>query len=55
MRRHSINTHEPEFIWSRNRLVLEKEALKQNLKKIISKPDTATKPNDKTNANDQGS
>ena len=28
----------PDFIWNKNRLVLEKEALKQNLMKVISKP-----------------
>ena len=27
-----------DFIWNKNRLVLEKEALKQNLMKVISKP-----------------
>jgi hypothetical protein len=47
MVKNNINIHEPEFIWNRNRLFLEKEALKQNLKKVISKPEPATKPNDK--------
>ena len=28
----------PDFIWNKNRLVLEKEALKQNLMKVINKP-----------------
>lgn len=55
MVKNNINIHEPEFIWNRNRLFLEKEALKQNVKKIISKPEPATKPNDKTNANDTDS
>ncbi len=55
MLKNNINIHEPEFIWNRNRLFLEKEALKQNVKKIISKPEPATKPNDKTNANDTDS
>jgi hypothetical protein len=31
----------PDFIWNKNRLVLEKEALKQNLMKVISKPNKA--------------
>ena len=28
----------PDFIWNKNRLVMEKEALKQNLMKVINKP-----------------
>ena len=28
----------PDYIWNKNRLVLEKEALKQNLMKVINKP-----------------
>ncbi len=28
----------PDFIWNKNRLVLEKEALKQNMLKVINMP-----------------
>jgi hypothetical protein len=28
----------PDYIWNKNRLVMEKEALKQNLMKVINKP-----------------
>jgi len=28
----------PDFIWNKNRLFLEKEALKQNMMKVIGKP-----------------
>ena len=28
----------PDFIWNKNRLYLEKEQLKQNMMKVISKP-----------------
>ncbi len=28
----------PDFIWNKNRLEMEKQALKQNLMKVISKP-----------------
>jgi len=28
----------PEFVWNKNRLVLEKEALKQNMMKALQKP-----------------
>jgi hypothetical protein len=35
------NGHDPkvhDFIWSKNRLFLEKEQLKQNMMKVINKP-----------------
>jgi hypothetical protein len=28
----------PDFIWTKNRLVLEKEALKQNMMRVLHKP-----------------
>ncbi len=38
MKRNGWDPKVPDFIWNKNRLVLEKEALKQNLMKVISKP-----------------
>ena len=38
MRKNGWDPKVPDFIWNKNRLVLEKEALKQNLMKVINKP-----------------
>jgi hypothetical protein len=38
MKKNGWDPKVPDFIWNKNRLVIEKEALKQNLMKIISKP-----------------
>ena len=38
MKKNQWDPKVPDFIWNKNRLVLEKEALKQNLMKVISKP-----------------
>jgi hypothetical protein len=38
MKKNTWDPKVPDFIWNKNRLVLEKEALKQNLMKVISKP-----------------
>lgn len=38
MKKNGWDPKTPDFIWNKNRLVLEKEALKQNLMKVISKP-----------------
>lgn len=38
MKKNGWDPKVPDFIWNKNRLVLEKEALKQNLMKVISKP-----------------
>ena len=38
MKKNGWDPEVPDFIWNKNRLVLEKEALKQNLMKVISKP-----------------
>jgi hypothetical protein len=38
MKKNGWDPKQPDFIWNKNRLVLEKEALKQNLMKVISKP-----------------
>ena len=38
MERHNYDMKMPDFIWNKNRLFLEKEALKQNMMRVISKP-----------------
>lgn len=38
MKKNGWDSKVPDFIWNKNRLVMEKEALKQNLMKVISKP-----------------
>ena len=38
MERNHFDTKTPDFIWNKNRLFLEKEALKQNMMRVISKP-----------------
>jgi len=35
MARNGIDTLVPDFIWNKNRLYLEKEALKQNMLKVL--------------------
>ena len=37
MKRHGFNTKTPDFIWNKNRLVLEKEQIKQQMLKVIEK------------------
>jgi hypothetical protein len=37
MKRHSFNLKTPDFIWNKNRLVLEKEQIKQQMMKVIEK------------------
>jgi hypothetical protein len=49
------NGHDPkvhDFIWSKNRLFLEKEQLKQNMMKVINKP-TAKKADDEEAGEEQ--
>lgn len=41
MERHNYDMKTPDFIWNKNRLFLEKEALKQNMMRVISKPANA--------------
>jgi hypothetical protein len=43
MERNHFDTKTPDFIWNKNRLFLEKEALKQNMMRVISKPTGAKK------------
>jgi hypothetical protein len=38
MKKNGWDSKTPDFIWNKNRLVMEKEALKQNLMKVINKP-----------------
>jgi hypothetical protein len=45
MKRHGINPKQPDFIWNKNRLVLEKEAIKQQMLRVLNKPiKKATEP-----------
>jgi hypothetical protein len=37
MNEHNISTSVPDFIWNKNRLVLEKEAIKAQMMKVIKK------------------
>lgn len=38
MKRHGFNPKQPDFIWNKNRLVLEKEAIKQQMLRVLNKP-----------------
>ena len=38
MERNQFDTKTPDFIWNKNRLVLEKEALKQNMLRALQQP-----------------
>jgi len=38
MERHKFDPKVPDFIWNKNRLFLEKEALKGSITRVISKP-----------------
>jgi len=57
MERNAFDTKTPDFIWNKNRLFLEKEALKQNRMKVLNKPAGAagpTKTGTKEEGQDQG-
>lgn len=43
MSRHEIDTKVPDFIWNKNRLVLEKEAIKRQMMNVINKKQGALK------------
>ena len=43
MERNGFDIKTPDFIWNKNRLVLEKEALKQNMMRALQKPINNTK------------
>ncbi len=38
MKKNGFDPKLPDFIWNKNRLYLEKEALKQNMMKVINMP-----------------
>lgn len=48
MKRHGFDTKFPDFIWNKNRLVLEKEAIKRQMMNVIKKK-PGPKKNDDTN------
>ena len=37
MKRHGIPKAQPEFIWNQNRLALEKESIKEQMRKVLDK------------------
>ena len=43
MKRNEIDTKTPDFIWNKNRLVLEKEAIKRQMMNVINKKQGALK------------
>lgn len=38
MERHSFDLRTPDFIWNKNRLQLERQTLKEQMMKVISRP-----------------
>jgi len=38
MERNQVDVKVPDFMWNRNRLLIEKQMLKENMKKAIMKP-----------------
>lgn len=38
MKREGFDPKVPDFIWNKNRLQYEKDTMKQNIMKVISKP-----------------
>lgn len=53
MERHKFDPKLADFIWNKNRLFLEKEALKGSINRVISRPAAVKKKDDK-NDTDQG-
>lgn len=50
MKKNGFDPKVPDFIWNKNRLYLEKEALKQNMMKVINMPiKQGTEEEDKKN------
>jgi hypothetical protein len=37
MKKNSFNTETPDFIWNKNRLAMEKEAIKKQMLNVINK------------------
>lgn len=54
MERNGFDIKTPDFIWNKNRLVLEKEALKQNMLRALQQPHKQKKPKDNEDEEDQG-
>ena len=48
MKKNNFDTRNPDFIWNKNRLVLEKEAIKRQMMNVIKK-----KPATKADAKDE--
>jgi hypothetical protein len=49
-KRHGFDPKTPDFIWNKNRLFLEKEALKQNMMKVINMPVKSPNPDGQDDA-----
>jgi hypothetical protein len=54
MERNGFDLKTPDFIWNKNRLVLEKEALKQNMLRALQKPAHNNAKKDTPDEEDQG-
>ena len=37
MKRNGFDTKTPDFVWNKNRLLIEKEVMKQQMMKVLSK------------------
>ena len=47
MKKNNFDSRTPDFIWNKNRLVLEKEALKRQMLNVIKKKPSKEKPTEK--------
>jgi len=54
MERNNFDLKLPDFIWNKNRLFLEKEALKQNMMRVISRQPNNNKKQNNDGEEDQG-
>ena len=59
MKRHGFNPKQPDFIWNKNRLFLERQTLKESMMRVINKqpgkkPGANAGGNDRDNEGDQG-
>lgn len=54
LERNHYDVKQPDFIWNKNRLFLEKEALKQNMMRVISRPAKEDGRKDEDGMQDQG-
>ena len=46
MKKNGFDTKNPDFIWNKNRLVLEKEAIKRQMLNVINKKPVKKTPGD---------